>query len=93
MKRWRAGDHARSARTFCQSLTRKGLGEAISKVIATESEAAAQNTKTISLGQTTEQVEAILGKPDKIVNLGPKTTYVYKDMKVVFQDGKVADIQ
>lgn len=66
---------------------------AISPVVATESEAAAQNTKTISLGQTQEQVEAILGKPDKVVNLGPKTTYIYKDMRVIFQDGKVADVQ
>jgi hypothetical protein len=66
---------------------------AISPVVATETETAAQNTKTISLGQTTEQVEAILGKPEKIVNFGPKTTYIYKDMKVLFQDGKVADVQ
>ena len=65
----------------------------ISSVVSTESEAAAQNTKTISLGQTPEQVKAILGEPEKIVNLGPKVTYVYKDMKVVFQDGKVADVQ
>jgi hypothetical protein len=75
------------------NLDSKKIVAEISKVVATESEAAAQNTKTISLGQTTEQVEAILGKPDKIVNLGPKTTYVYKDMKIVFQDGKVADVQ
>jgi hypothetical protein len=65
----------------------------IAPVLATEAEAAAQNTKTISLGQTPAQVEAILGKPDKIVDLGPKVTYVYKDMKVIFQDGKVADVQ
>src|SRR5579863_2262546 len=64
----------------------------IAPVLATETEAAAQNTKTISLGQTPAQVEAILGKPDKIINLGPKVTYVYKDMKVIFQDGKVADV-
>lgn len=66
---------------------------AISPVLATEAEAAAQNTKTISLGQTPEQVKAILGEPDKIVNLGPKVTYVYRDMKVIFQDGKVSDVQ
>jgi hypothetical protein len=65
----------------------------ISPVVATESEASAQSTKTISLGQTPEQVEGILGKPEKIVNLGPKVTYVYKDMKVIFQDGKVSDVQ
>jgi hypothetical protein len=66
---------------------------AISQVIASEAEAAAQNTKTISLGQTMQQVKAILGEPVKIVNLGPKITYIYKDMKVIFQDGKVADVQ
>ncbi len=65
----------------------------IAPVLATEAEAAAQNTKTISLGQTPAEVEAILGKPEKIVNLGPKVTYVYKDMKVIFQDGKVSDVQ
>jgi len=65
----------------------------ISPVVASEAEASAQNTKTISLGQTPEQVEAILGKPAKIVNLGPKITYIYNDMKVIFQDGKVADVQ
>ena len=25
-----------------------------------------------------------LGNPDKVVDLGPKQTYVYKNMKVVF---------
>jgi hypothetical protein len=66
---------------------------AIEPVVATEAEAAAQNTKTISLGQTIAQVEATLGPPEKIVNLGAKTTYVYKDMKVIFVDGKVSDVQ
>ncbi len=65
----------------------------ISEVLATEAEAAAPNTKTIELGQTPEQVEAILGKPDRIVDLGQKKIYVYKDMKVIFMDGKVADVQ
>src|SRR5260370_4019656 len=75
------------------ALTPEKIKAAISPILATEGEAAAQNTKTISLGQTPEQVEAILGKPDKIVNLGPKVTYIYKDMKVIFQDGKVSDVQ
>jgi len=29
----------------------------------------------------------------KIVNLGAKKIYVYKDMKVTFKDGKVSDVQ
>lgn len=66
---------------------------AIAQVIIPESEAQAAATKTISLGQTTAQVEEVLGRPERIVNLGPKVTYIYKDMKVIFQDGKVADVQ
>ena len=49
--------------------------------------------KTIQLGMTTDQVQAALGKPEKIVNLGPKQLYVYKDLKVTFVDGKVSDVQ
>jgi hypothetical protein len=48
---------------------------------------------TLSLGQTTDEVTAILGPPKNIVDLGPKKIYVYSDMKVTFKNGKVADIQ
>lgn len=65
----------------------------IDPVLLPESEASAVNTKTIGLGQTRGQVEEILGKPERIVDLGAKVTYVYKDMKVIFVDGKVADVQ
>jgi hypothetical protein len=47
----------------------------------------------ISLGQTIDQVTAILGTPKSIVDLGPKKIYVYKDMKIVFNGGKVSDVQ
>lgn len=49
--------------------------------------------QTIQLGMTADQVQAALGKPEKIVNLGPKQLYIYKDMKVTFINGKVADVQ
>lgn len=65
----------------------------IDGVIATEATANAKTTGTVALGQTPEQVEAIMGKPDNIANLGAKVTYFYKTMKVIFQDGKVADVQ
>lgn len=67
----------------------------INKYLLPQSEVAAEvtTTKTVALGQTPEQVESVLGKPDKIVDLGPKKIYVYKDMKVIFQDGKVSDVQ
>jgi hypothetical protein len=48
---------------------------------------------TISYGQTIEEVVAILSQPEKIVDLGAKKIYVYKDMKITFTDGKVSDVQ
>ena len=47
----------------------------------------------ITLGQTIDQVTAILGAPKTVVDLGNKKTYVYKDMKVIFTGGKVTDVQ
>jgi hypothetical protein len=47
----------------------------------------------IQLGQTIDQVVAALGQPEKIVDLGPKKIYVYKDLKITFTNGKVSDVQ
>ena len=49
--------------------------------------------QSIEKGMTTDQVEGAMGKPEKIVNLGPKKIYVYKDLKVTFLNGKVFDVQ
>jgi hypothetical protein len=49
--------------------------------------------QSIEKGMTPEQVEAAMGKPEKIVNLGAKKLYVYKDLKVTFLNGKVSDVQ
>jgi hypothetical protein len=49
--------------------------------------------QSIDKGQTSEQVESSWGKPDKIVNLGSKQIWVYKDLKVTFVNGKVSDVQ
>lgn len=65
----------------------------VDPVLLPESEASAVNTKTIGLGQSRAEVEEVLGKPERIVDLGPKVTYVYKDMKVIFVEGKVSDVQ
>jgi hypothetical protein len=48
---------------------------------------------SIEKGMTIDQVEAAMGKPEKKVNLGTKTIYYYKDMKVIFLSGKVSDVQ
>jgi hypothetical protein len=47
----------------------------------------------IDLGQTTEQVIAVMGQPEKIMNLGEKQIYLYKDLKITFMNGKVSDMQ
>jgi hypothetical protein len=39
------------------------------------------------------QVRSALGQPVKVVDLGKKQIYVYKDLKVTFADGKVTDVQ
>jgi hypothetical protein len=48
---------------------------------------------TISLGQTPDQVTAGMGAPTRIIDLGARKIYVYKDMKITFKDGKVSDVQ
>lgn len=56
-------------------------------------EGTVEEPKTIELGQTMEQVEAVMGRPESILKVGTKTIYVYKAIKVTFVDGKVTDIQ
>ncbi len=48
---------------------------------------------SISLGQTVAQVSAVLGQPRSVGDLGGKKIYIYADMKVIFKDGKVIDIE
>jgi hypothetical protein len=48
---------------------------------------------SIEVGQTPDQVKAALGDPQKIVKLGTKQIYVYKDLKITFTNGKVSDVQ
>ena len=40
-----------------------------------------------------DEVKKTLGNPDKIVDLGQKQIYTYKDMKITFIDAKVTDVQ
>jgi hypothetical protein len=48
---------------------------------------------TIELGQTKDQVTAGFGQPQKVANLGAKTIFYYKDMKVTFTNGKVSNVE
>jgi len=67
------------------------LQKVVSEILATEEEATAP--KTIALGQTKAEVESVLGAPTTVINLGAKVTFVYPNMKVIFVDGKVSDVQ
>jgi hypothetical protein len=69
------------------------IEKTVEAVITPESEVKAASTKSVDMGQTPAEVEAALGAPGKIINLGSKMIYVYKDMKIVFVDGKVSDVQ
>jgi hypothetical protein len=58
-----------------------------------QQQAQQQAPETIQMGMTTDQVQGALGQPAKVVNLGPKQIYVYKDLKVTFFNGRVVDVQ
>jgi hypothetical protein len=57
-------------------------------------DAAPAAAASLTVGQTTDQVKAILGNPSSDVKLGKKEIYSYSDkkLKVTFVDGKVSDI-
>jgi hypothetical protein len=58
---------------------------------AAPAESAASPT-TIAAGQSIEQVTAALGPPAKIIDLGARKIYTYPDMKVIFLNGRVTDV-
>jgi hypothetical protein len=49
--------------------------------------------QTIEIGQTVDQVTAILGAPQKVAKLPGKEIYFYKNLKVTFKSGKVSDVE
>lgn len=81
-----AGTVARSCEPHCAVSTTTGA--AIGGAVVPQS-----GTPTVARGQSTAQVAAILGAPKQIIDLGSKQIYKYPDMKVVFVDGKVSDVQ
>jgi hypothetical protein len=47
----------------------------------------------IELGMSIEDVIELKGNPKSRINLGAKTILTYEDMKIVFTDGKLSDVQ
>ena len=75
------------------SMTPEDVKKTIDTVIADPATASAVESKTIKLGMSPDEVKKSLGNPDKIVDLGAKQIYVYKDIKVVFLNSQVSDVQ
>jgi hypothetical protein len=48
---------------------------------------------TIAIGESSTQVLQAMGMPQQMIDLGKKKTYIYKNMKVIFVDDKVSDVQ
>ena len=47
----------------------------------------------LTVGQTPDEVIAILGQPVNTVDVGPKRIYIFKDLKVTFTNGKASAFQ
>ncbi len=75
------------------NMTPDDVKKTIDTVIADPATASAVESKTIKIGMSPDEVKKSLGNPDKIVDLGAKQIYVYKDMKVVFLNSQVSDVQ
>jgi hypothetical protein len=89
--RFKAQLHFQFARGQLDTMSFSEVADVIGTVLAREDELKA--AKTVSLGQTKEQVEAEMGKPETILDLGPKVVYVYKNLKIIFVDGRVTDVE
>lgn len=49
--------------------------------------------QSVSLGMTIDQVVGMLGQPQVVGDLGAKKIYSYGNMKIIFTNGKVSDVQ
>jgi hypothetical protein len=76
------------------TLAKAGQVKAIvDNTLSVPATARAAQTKSVDIGMTPDQVRAVLGDPEKQMNLGQKTIFVYKDVKVIFIDSKTPRCQ
>jgi hypothetical protein len=91
-----SGTVARSCEPHCAVSTTTGTvlgGAVVAPQGGAPAGAPAGNTPTIALGQSIDQVTANMGAPQQIIDLGSKKIYKYPDMKVIFMNDKVSDVQ
>jgi hypothetical protein len=87
-----SGTVARSCEPHCAVSTTTGT--VVGSAVVAQAGAPAQATApTIALGQSIDQVTATMGAPQQIIDLGSKKIYKYPDMKVIFMNGQVSDVQ
>jgi len=55
--------------------------------------ASAAPAATITVGQTIGDVEGMLGAPNSKAFVGSKVIYNYQDMKIIFMNGKVSNVE
>ena len=61
--------------------------------IGADVDTSASSPVQISVGQTINEVRAVMGNPTRIAKAGAKVIYVYPDMKITFINGKVSDVE
>jgi hypothetical protein len=90
-----SGTVARSCEPHCAVSTTTGtvVGSAVVAPAGAPAGAPSGGTPTIAMGQTIDQVTATMGAPQQIIDLGSKKIYKYPDMKVIFMNGQVSDVQ
>jgi hypothetical protein len=75
------------------TMTADDVKKTIDTVVADPAVSSAVESKTVKLGMSADEVKKLLGNPDKILDLGTKQVFIYKDMKVTLVDAKVSDLQ
>ena len=60
---------------------------------STTQEVAESGDDTLKIGQTPEQVVEIMGPPKRKVDLGGKLIYTYDDLKIIFENGAVVNVE
>jgi hypothetical protein len=61
--------------------------------VAAPAPAPAGPAPTISIGESSTEVLQAMGMPLQMIDLGKKKTFVYKNMKIIFLNDKVSDVQ
>ena len=52
-----------------------------------------QGLDIVHVGQTADEVKALLGQPDKVENASGKMIYSYTGLTVMFINGKVSEVK